>query len=132
MQRSPFRWTCIFAPLLMLAVAASPAFADGKMYDYTKGDANKSVTVEQLGIITIRLPVQMGTGYSWEVVSLPDALVQKGVLTEGGGLPGGPDVEVFRFRAKKKGSGKLVLAHVRPWEQNTPPEETFTLTITVE
>lgn len=131
MQRSPSRLTCLFALVLTLA-AASSALAGGKTYDYTKGDANKGVTVEQLGIITIRLPVQMGTGYSWEVVSLPDSLVQKGVTAEGGGLPGGPEVEVFRFRAKKKGVGKLILAHVRPWEQNTPPEETFTLTITVQ
>jgi inhibitor of cysteine peptidase len=131
MQRSPSRWTCLFALVLTLAIASS-ALAGGKSYEYTKADADKTVTVEELGTITIRLPVQMGTGYSWEVVSLPDALVQKGVATEGGGLPGGPGVEVFRFRAKKKGSGKLTLAHVRPWEQNKPPEETFTLTVTVE
>jgi inhibitor of cysteine peptidase len=128
----PTRSLLFFLALTFGAVAAFSAFADGKTYEYTKEDANKSITVEASGIITIRLPVQMGTGYDWQVVSLPDVLARQDVKTEGGGLPGGPGVEVLRFQARKKGEGKLILSYVRPWEQNRPPEETFTLTVTVE
>ena len=110
----------------------SAANAADKKCEYTREDDNKSVTLELYDVTSLRLPVQMGTGYSWKVSALPDVLEQEAMTVKGGGAPGASGVQIFRFRSTKKGQGKLVLENVRPWEQPEKPQDTFTLTIVVE
>ena len=113
-------------------IITSLALAADKKCEYTKEDNNKDVTLELYDVTSLRLPVQLGTGYSWKVASLPDILEQESATVKGGGAPGAPEIQIFRFRSTKKGNGKLVLANVRPWEKPEQPQETFTLNITVE
>jgi predicted secreted protein len=139
MARSLFRSALIKARKLTVllafafaAAAVSPAFAADKALDFKKDDHNKDVKVALRSVFTVQLPVQMGTGGSWAVASLPDILVKRSDRVKGGGTPGGTETQVFRFKATKKGSGKLSLALARPWESGKPPQDTFTLNITVE
>ncbi len=123
----------VFSVVLGAAlILTSLAMADDKKNEYTKEDNNKDVTLELYNVTSLRLPVQMGTGYSWKVASLPDVLEQESVSVEGGGIPGAPETQLFRFMPIKKGNGKLVLEQVRPWEKTDLPQETFTLNLTVE
>jgi hypothetical protein len=46
--------------------------------------------------------------------------------------PAPPEMQVFWFRAKKKGIGKLYLAKGKPSEFTQPPLDTFLLKITVD
>ncbi len=125
----PFLLSLILGCAILIS---SFALAADKQYEYTKKDNNKDVTLELYDITSLLLPVRLGTGYSWKVASLPDILEQEGVTFKNGGIPGAPEIQIFRFRSTKKGNGKLVLVNVRPWEKPEQPQETFTLNITVE
>lgn len=120
--------------LFALTIMASQVTAMDRKCEYTKDDDKADVKLELYDVTSLRLPVQMGTGYSWKVASLPDVLEQESVYFKGGGggKPGGSELQVFRFRSVKKGNGKLTLVNVRPWEQPEHPVETFTLNVAVE
>ncbi len=121
-------FACAFATIMASQVAAMD-----RKCEYTKDDNKAAVKLELHDVTSVRLPVQMGTGYSWKVASLPDVLEQESVYFKGeGGKPGGSELQVFRFRSVKKGDGTLTLVNVRPWEQPGHPVETFTLNIAVE
>lgn len=68
--------TVLFA-LAFAAAAASPAFAADKALEFKKEDHNKDVKIPLYSVFTVQLPVQMGTGASWAVASLPDVLVKR-------------------------------------------------------
>ena len=128
-------WMKNSALLLSFAFAAfmtSAGVAMDTKCEYTKDDNNAAVKLELHDVTSLRLPVQMGTGYSWKIASMPDVLEQESVYFKGGGKPGASEMQVFRFRSVKKGNGKLTLVNVRPWEQPERPQETYTLDIAVE
>ena len=81
----------------------------------------------------IRLPVQGGTGFAWELASKPSAPVgligSKVLPAEGGNRPGGPQVQLFMF--KPGATGEIQLNYRRPWEKNTPPARTFAVHVVV-
>jgi hypothetical protein len=124
----------LLALALAASVAVSPGFASGKKRAFMKGDDNSDVAIRLGEIISVWLPVQMGTDESWKVVGLPETLERNGVRTIGNGepRPGAPETQVFWFRAKKTGIGKLYLTKGRPSEFDKPPQESFLLKITVE
>ncbi|MFZ1110642.1 MAG: protease inhibitor I42 family protein [Rhodomicrobium sp.] len=124
----------LLALALIASVAASPAFAADKRRSFSKADDNSDATVRLGDIIAVWLPVQMGTGASWKVVGLPETLERNGVRTirAGEDRPGAAETQIFWFRAKKRGIGKLTLAKGRPWEFTDPPLDTFLLKIAVE
>ncbi len=128
-KAEPILFSLVLASALTMM---SVTHAADKKCEYTKDDNNKDVTLELYGVTSLRLPVQLGTGYSWKVAALPDVLEQESVTFRGGGTPGVAEVQIFRFRSTKKGVGKLVLSNVRPWEKPEQPQDTFTLNIAVE
>jgi predicted secreted protein len=85
--------------------------------------------------LEIRLPVQGGTGFIWELVSAPSAPVhltnKEIVRADGESRPGGPQAQLFMFKPSGTGSGDIELAYRRPWEQTTPPARTFLVHVMV-
>ncbi len=126
------RRLALFLALTFAAAMASAVAAADRKCEYTKDDNNADVKLELYDVTSVRLPVQMGTGYSWKVASLPEVLEQESVYFKGGGMPGSSELQIFRFRSIKKGNGKITLVNIRPWEQSEHPQETFTLNIAVE
>ena len=108
--------------------------------DITLGeDANgKTIAAEVKQTLLVKLPGNPTTGYQWslskvegeaiEMVGKPtyvaDKIPQKMVGTGG--------TFHFTFRAVKPGKATLTLAYARPWEKDTPPIKTFTLTVEVK
>lgn len=116
--------------------AALPA----KGADITLGeDANgKTVAAEPKQTLLVKLAGNITTGYSWglsklegdvlEAVGKPDYVADKapkGMVGSGGAFH-------FTFRAVKPGKATVTLGYARPWEKNTPPIKTFTLTVEVK
>jgi len=72
----------------------------------------------------VRLAVQLGTGYRWELISGES----KCVTTVGPPLlespniakPGALETQVFNFRAESNGTETLLFSYVRPWERTSP------------
>lgn len=102
----------------------------------TSAQAGQTVTVPVGTPFAVALVGIPTAGYVWEVTSIPAFLAQTG--SGGGpttqaqtqpGFVGGNHWEVTYFTASAAGEGELVLAQSRPWETNTPPNNTFRVRI---
>ena len=99
------------------------------------GDADSGKTVElaRNQELIVRLEVQLGTGFSYQVVKLDQEVLApmgKPTIEEGEGLPGGREFQVFRFRAVGSGTVNLRLHYRRPFDPpETPPAKVFRLKV---
>jgi inhibitor of cysteine peptidase len=83
----------------------------------------------------IRLPVQGGTGFSWQLTRTPSApvrLLSSSTQPAGrGNVPGGPATELFVFEPTGAGAGDIELGYRRPWEKDVAPARTFAVHVVV-
>ena len=94
----------------------------------------KSVSLSRRATLSVRLPSNATTGYSWAVAGRPAVLKQLGDTYSGPSRPiaGAGGTQILIFRPIRTGRGVLRLAYRRPWEKEwRPPAETFRLTIIV-
>ena len=72
--------------------------------------------------LRLRLPAQLGTGYSWVPDPAPRLLQPAGQQVESPERtrPGGTETQIFDFTAAGTGSETLQLAYRRPWQPETP------------
>lgn len=86
--------------------------------------------------LSVVLPSNPSTGYSWEVAELDPTLLQQGAstFTPDANTPprvGSGGTETFRFKPLKPGELDLVLTYHRPWEAGVAPIQTFTLRLRI-
>jgi predicted secreted protein len=98
--------------------------------ELTRDDHSRRVALAPGATLEVRLAGQPGTGFSWQVTRCPANLKLLGTQNEGGGMPGGTSVQVFRFRAEGAATGELELGYRRVWEKDTPPAAQFRVTLT--
>jgi inhibitor of cysteine peptidase len=75
------------------------------------------------------------TGYRWEFVTNPEpycVVVSDAYVADAGGAIGSGGAHEWTFRAVSQGTGTVSLAYRRPWEKDTPPAQTFKLTMVVK
>lgn len=127
-----------FTGLVLLFVAAAapsyPSPSEARVIkDGDQGTEVKLVVGEEL---TIRLESQPGTGYSWVVSKVDADRLDKGgeptLEPPDRSLPGAPQHQVFKFKARREGAGSLELAYRRPWEKDTPAAKTFRVTFRIQ
>lgn len=120
----------------MLVLAA----VTGCAKQVTAGDADQGRIVELVPGESLVLTLESNptTGYSWQLVEV-DATVLKPKgepefkpSSGSEGLAGAGGEEVFRFDAAGSGTTTLSLAYARPWEKDTPPLKTYTITVVVK
>jgi inhibitor of cysteine peptidase len=116
------------------AVAASAGGGNNSLtVDASYSGKQVELSVGQSLILT--LASNATTGYRWTVVKNSD----EGVLHESGheyiapktNLVGAGGKEAWTFKAMKKGTSTISMEYSRPWEEGTPPVETFVLTVVV-
>jgi inhibitor of cysteine peptidase len=86
--------------------------------------------------LVVTLESNITTGYSWSLTENSDG----SVLSETGNeyiapqttLIGAGGKEEWTFKALKKGTSTISMEYSRPWETDTPPAETFDLTVVVK
>jgi predicted secreted protein len=83
--------------------------------------------------VVIHVPENASTGYQWVVEELTAPLqVESSELATSRGLAPGEAVErVVKLRATERGEGRLVLVLNRAWERDTPPEDRFSVSVSV-
>lgn len=125
-MRRMWRVACALAALLLVAGCAG-AMALGE------DDDGSSVTLDVGQELTIKLPSNVTTGYSWQVVD-DGGLEQVGEAeytspkTDAVGAGG---TETFRFTAKTAGTGTIELEYRRPWESGEAPAQSWSVTVEV-
>ena len=79
--------------------------------------------------LIVRLPVQMGTGYTWQNIrrdSAHLAFIDEKVLDEGGGAQlGSAELQRFRYRVLAAKDSAVEFHYLRPWEKGVAPEKEY-------
>ncbi len=88
---------------------------------------------QTLGVDLESIP---GTGYSWQVKSIDEKILQQVGEPEfkndaSANRVGGPARQLMRFKIGGKGETKLELVYTRPWEKDQPPAKTWSVTVVV-
>ena len=111
--------TALLSVLLISGMSASSL-------TLTEKDADKEVTMNRGDLLTVSLPANPTTGYSWGVLMTPEGLLSEKESRyqssdQMGNLMGSGGVTIWRFRAVKSGSTQLSFSYVRPWEKGIAP-----------
>ncbi len=123
------------------AKAAADAQAAAEAGVVYAGAAQKGAAITMKTGDTLRIELESvpTAGYIWIVAEAPGFMTPAG---EGGrptdpahqnlpGFTGGNHYLSFDFTAAAPGTGTFTLNEGRPWETDEPPEDTYTLTVTV-
>jgi inhibitor of cysteine peptidase len=120
------------------ATGCSSANAAGGPLTLADTDNGKAFSVKVGDIITVVIPGNVTTGYSWAAaLSEKDAalLQQQGepVYADGSNetLVGAGGDFTFTFKAAAAGQAALKLVYARPWE-NGAPAQTYEVHVTIE
>ena len=83
-------------------------------------------------VIKITLNENTSTGYSWQIIDLPQQveLTEEQVIDDNpAGLVGAAHLKVFEFMIKESGALKIKLNYTRVWEKNTDNVKNFELIV---
>jgi len=98
-----------------------------------------SVELKRDQVLEVTLEGNQTTGYTWEIKTSGEPVVRsqgEPVYTQdaagGSTVVGAGGTFTFTFVGAEPGTSTIDLAYQRPWENDTPPLETFTLEVTVD
>ena len=111
------------------------AQAPPRTVDLEDSQNGGKLMVFQGDTVEVRLHSTPGTGFSWKVLHVDNAvLTQKKApvfVPPPQRIPGAEGHLVFDFLAAAPGRSTLQLAYSRPWEKDTAPARTFNVEVTV-
>lgn len=139
MKRSLVLLMLAMVPWQLAACRAQNGVVDGagvpmaKCVSISAEQAGQSVPVHVGDEVCIALMAQMGTGFSWQLIT-PDSKV---AATSGNtelkpttpGLPGGPEQQIFHLKVLAAGAQTLQFEYRQPWVKDGPAGKTFTVTL---
>lgn len=127
-------WLAVGALVVMLAACTGSA----QEVQLDEGANGTAVTLAQGQTLVVELVSNPTTGYSWEVAQVDSSvLLQEGDAEytpedTSSELVGSGGRETLRFTAVAPGQTTLTLIYQRPFEEDVPPAETFSVQVTVE
>jgi len=111
-----------FALALGLALVATPGLAaspEGRRASVLTEDW-RGIVLGQVGVpIEIRLRSQPGTGFSWVATRSANLVTPMKPVKGARALPGGWQVQRFRFLATRAGTYRLGFSYDQPWRGGT-------------
>jgi inhibitor of cysteine peptidase len=124
-----------FVLLSLLSAFASGCTRSAMVITADKSYSGRTVNLRVGDGVKVTLDENPTTGYRWEFVSRPEpacVIVADAYVANTNGLAGSGGVHNWDFRAVDKGTCAVSLAYRRPWEKDTAPAQTFTLTMVVK
>jgi inhibitor of cysteine peptidase len=121
--------------LILLSVCVSGCKRTALTINADKSYDGRSIELRVGDGVKLSLDENPTTGYRWEFVTKPEpvcVMVSDLYIANQGGAVGSGGVHDWAFRAVSVGTGTVNLAYRRPWEKDTPPGQTFKLTIVVK
>ena len=123
----------------MLIVAGFACTPAPKEVHVDASYSGETVTLAVGDSLIVTLESNASTGYEWSLADNSDESVlqeagHEYVAPEPTGTPvvGAGGEEVWTFTALSAGTSTISMEYVRPWEEDTEPADTFTLTVVVE
>ncbi|MBN2733821.1 MAG: protease inhibitor I42 family protein [Methanomicrobiaceae archaeon] len=100
---------------------------------FYKEDNGATRDVNQGCTIYIELPENPTTGYTWQMDTGGLSLVNDEYIADSNaeGLVGGGGMHKWELLAKDKGTYQVKGIYKRSWEETTPDDETWTVTVNV-
>jgi predicted secreted protein len=124
--------------IIVTLTIAPPALTPSVSSEIISVDASYSGKQVELSVgqsLVVTLESNATTGYSWALVQNSDDSVlsetENEYVAPQTTLIGAGGQEEWTFKALKKGTSTISMGYSRPWE-NTPPVETFDLTVVVK
>jgi inhibitor of cysteine peptidase len=138
-QRAPLFWGVAIIALLAVIVSLVLWFGPQTLqrpqtYPIGSADAGSTVDLQIGDIVLISLEGNPSTGYSWNVVQGDLAVVRlagEPTFAPASSALGAGGTLTYRFEAQDTGQTTLELAYDRPFEPDTPPLQTFAITVRV-
>lgn len=99
-----------------------------------EADNDKSFQIGKGSEITINLPANPTTGYSWAIEKADEnvlALINDVYTPDQPVIPGSGGTQTLTFKAIKAGTAPVELKYWRPWEGNTSIAKHFNVTVQV-
>jgi inhibitor of cysteine peptidase len=83
--------------------------------------------------VVISLAENPTTGFRWDLVAKPEPACQlvKSTFEPAMGPLGKGGTHRWQYQAVRSGTAEIALEYRRPWERNTPPAQTFKLSLRV-
>jgi len=119
-------WLMLFQSTLLAADATITV---------TKEQGGREIALKVGDILRIELPGRGGTGYSWfaeDTVPPYLKLVDQATQKVGERRLGSPVIQVWRFRAEKRGATEIKMAYYRPLEGVGQAKDRFLIKIRIE
>lgn len=105
--------------------------------EITAAEAGKTISLPEGAVLRIRMAGNATTGYQWQVGKIQGDAIQALGKPEyvpnknPGGMMGVGGTYYLDFKGIKPGKATVGLVHVRPWEKDVPPVDTFEATVEV-
>jgi predicted secreted protein len=128
-------WRIMWLWLICLILVPSPLRAADATITVTKEQDGREIALKVGNILQIELPGTGGTGYSWtaeEACAPYLKLLDQTTRQLKKNLPGGPVMQVWRFKAEKPGACEIIMAYFRPWEGVGKAVDHFRLKLHIE
>ncbi len=121
------------AALILLAWSAPPAAAISPAPARILTDqSSNSVTKLRVGEpVEIRLAAQPGTGFSWAPTRSTPMLTLMAPLKPATMLPGGTQMQRYRFKSNRPGTFVVAFTYGQPWKGGTKRAKTRSFTLAV-
>jgi len=125
----------MLAAILVLIVFACACSSDTNERTLTAENAGQSIEMSVGETFLVELEGNPTTGFTWEVAKIDPAVLKQVGKTEfesQSDLVGAGGVMILHFEVIGNGDADLQLVYHRPWENDIPPENTFTTIINVK
>jgi inhibitor of cysteine peptidase len=100
---------------------------------FAKKDDGTNIHLKEGDRLEIELPENATTGYKWLLPGMTDIRVKETFRPTKAGIPGSGGTACFELVPLHKISArKIILKYQRPWENDLPPEDIFSFTLTVQ
>jgi predicted secreted protein len=133
--RRPLFWALVAAAALCAALIAYAAARPASSAVVSQDEVQITTTWP---MSSVKLASNMTTGYSWRTAGKLNGKVLKlvgstyAVPETTKPVVGRGGTETWTFQALAKGSAKVTLEYVRPWEKGTKPARSQTFSVTVQ
>jgi inhibitor of cysteine peptidase len=121
--------------LLSMVLLVSLTSCGGKTFKLDEDSNGESIEITKGATLSISLQGNPTTGYNWELAEVDQSILKPAGEVDyksGSPLIGSGGVYTFKFEAVETGSTNLKLIYYRSFEEDTPPVNTFELTVLVK